>query len=566
MDNIKLIQVFVEFWGAVLCSVCALALILIRKEEPKSSSVLSAILGNIVVLLCCDALSIYYMGGYGIRAYYCTRICTFLVFFESLMISFFAVMLLMEVLRDHMIILSSRWHIAAGGGAILGTLDLLINLFSARIYFVDGSNQYHRGSLFFLSLIFPYCIIFIYILLLVLHRRYLGLREKISLWFYALFPLCMSVFQIYHSDLSLTNVAMAVSAMVMMLQRLTEQTFLRREARIQIEQKLHPREESDPAMDERLRRATMGKGDVKHIFIVNPNAGNFFKVEKLRTVIGKLPEQDYFVFTTRGPGDETELIRQIRHYFVGYKLRIYCCGGSGTIRNVMNGIEDLSTVEIGFYPCGMTNDFLKVFGKDQEKFDHIENLIEGSAIPVDYIRTNHGVALNTFSTGMDSNILKGKDRYKSLTVFGQNVPYILAMFRSLLTTRARDYIIETDGRDRSQRSSQIIFGNGGVIGGSMYFTKDADIADGRANFFFSNDHGSVRLLPAAFTLMKKKYNRLPLYGRIGSAQKIRIRRRDNRPLEMDCDGEMVYGYSEWEAEIVHKGMNLIVPKGVMLHE
>jgi hypothetical protein len=38
------------------------------------------------------------------------------------------------------------------------------------------------------------------------------------------------------------------------------------------------------------------------------------------------------------------------------------------------------------------------------------------------------------------------------------------------------------------------------------------------------------------------------------------------PLEVDFDGEMVYGYSQWEAQIVHKGMNLIVPKGVMIHE
>ena len=391
MDNIKLIQVFIEFWGAVLCAVFALALVLIRKEEPKSSGYISVILWNIVALLCCDALAIYYRGGQSMVAWYSTRICNFLVFFLSTIISLFAVLLLTEVIRDHMIPVSNRWYIIVGVFALASIALLVISQWNGMLYYIDEKNLYQRGDLYFLSQVLPYCIVFIYCILLICYRKCLSTSEELALWFYVLLPFMTAVFQTFHYGLSLTNMALAVSAIVMILQRITAKSFLRREARIRIEQQLHHREAVDPNIDERMKRATIGKGDVKHIFIVNPNAGNFYKVEQLRTIISKLPEQDYFVFTTRGPGDETELIQQIQHYLNGYKLRIYCCGGSGTIRNVMNGIDDLSKVAIGFYPCGMTNDFMKIFGEDREKFDHIENLIEGDCVPVDYIRTNHGV-------------------------------------------------------------------------------------------------------------------------------------------------------------------------------
>ncbi|MCR4869626.1 MAG: hypothetical protein K5889_09105 [Lachnospiraceae bacterium] len=566
MDQIRLVQVLLETWGAVLCSVFALALVLIRKEEPRSSRYLSLILWNVVVLLTCDALAIFYRGGSSTAAWYCTRICNFLVYFISSAMPFFAVLFLSEVLKDHMVALPRHWVVTAGLLEVVSLAFLFVSQWNRMLYYIDDANLYHRGDFYILSQVVPYFTTFLYILILIQYRMFLTLGERVALWLYVALPLFAAVLQTMFYGLSLTNIAMGISAIVMIVQRITAKSFLLREARIRIEQERHQKEEMDPSIDERLQKATIGKGNVKHIFIVNPNAGNFSKVEQLRAVISKLPEQDYFIFTTRGPADETELVRQIQHYFVGYKLRIYCCGGSGTIRNVMNGIADLARVEIGFCPCGMTNDFLKVFGKDMEKFNHIENLIEGNAIPVDYIRTNHGVALNTFSTGMDSNILNGKDRYKTLTVFGQNVPYMLSMFRSSITTRARDYIIEMDGKDLSCRSSQIIFGNGRVIGGNLYFTENADIEDGKANFFLANERGSLRLLPTAFALMKKQYRRLPLYGKVGQATTISVRRRDGMPLEVDFDGEMVYGYSQWEAQIVHKGMNLIVPKGVMIHE
>ena len=64
------------------------------------------------------------------------------------------------------------------------------------------------------------------------------------------------------------------------------------------------------------------------------------------------------------------------------------------MRNMLNGLDDFSNVEVAFFPCGMTNDFLKVLG-GEEPFKNIDALINGKTVPVDYIKTNYGVAINT---------------------------------------------------------------------------------------------------------------------------------------------------------------------------
>ena len=100
---------------------------------------------------------------------------------------------------------------------------------------------------------------------------------------------------------------------------------------------------------------------MKHIFIVNPYAGNMTFANNLRQQLEKIEGFEYFLFNSRYTGNETELTKKIVHFFPDEQLRIYACGGSGTFRNVLEGVGENPLVELAFYPCGMTNDFLYQF-------------------------------------------------------------------------------------------------------------------------------------------------------------------------------------------------------------
>lgn len=301
-----------------------------------------------------------------------------------------------------------------------------------------------------------------------------------------------------------------------------------------------------------------------HIFIINPFAGEKTFADDLRTKLESVKNLDYFVFNTRYEGYETELVKKVLKIFEDEKLRFYCCGGSGTMRNMLNGFDDLSKAEVAFFPCGLTNDFLKMFGKDEERFHQIEELINGDVIEVDYIKTNHGVSLNTLSTGLDSNCLNKMDDYRMLRFLKRELPYTMATVYSAFVSRPYEYEIIIDGKDHSGKMAEIFIGNGRVFGGNLFLDKDTCINDGKAMTRIIGNKWGFGILSVLTVLTGKKYDQIPQKVDCGECRTVRIRRTDGEKFNINQDGNLIRDVEYCEAEIVHKGLHLVVPKGVSI--
>lgn len=100
---------------------------------------------------------------------------------------------------------------------------------------------------------------------------------------------------------------------------------------------------------------------MRHIFFINPYAGRNAFAANLRKELSQFDGFEYLILNIGHKGEEAELMEMIQSYFEDEMIRIYCCGGSGTLQNILSCINDFSKFEVAFYPCGMTNDFLKVF-------------------------------------------------------------------------------------------------------------------------------------------------------------------------------------------------------------
>ena len=303
-----------------------------------------------------------------------------------------------------------------------------------------------------------------------------------------------------------------------------------------------------------------------HIFIINPFAGSQTFADDLRTKLNTMKNFDYFVFNTRYAGYETELVRKILHIFDGEKLRFYCCGGSGTMRNMLNGFDNLENVEVAFFPCGLTNDFLKNFGEDEARFHNIEELINGDVIQVDYIKSNYGISLNSLSTGMDSNCLGKMADYRIFRFISRDVPYTLATLYSIFVSNPHEYEVTLDDETITGKFAEIFIGNGCVFGGNMYFDEKTCVNDGKAISRIVGNKKAFTLLPSLLDLMNKKYDKLEKNMRCGNCSKITIKRTSGSPFAINHDGDLIRGITVCEAEIVHKGLNLVVPKGVRVCE
>ena len=303
-----------------------------------------------------------------------------------------------------------------------------------------------------------------------------------------------------------------------------------------------------------------------HIFIINPFAGHQTFADDLRTKLAKVKNLDYFVFNTRYKGYETELVRKILHIFEGEKLRFYCCGGSGTMRNMLNGFDSLDDVEVAFFPCGLTNDFLKNFGKDEERFYNIEELINGDVIKVDYIKTNYGISLNSLSTGMDSNCLGKMNDFRIFRFVSKDLPYTLATLYSIFVSNPHEYEITLDGEKLNGKFAEIFIGNGCVFGGNMFFAEKTCVNDGKAIFRLVGNKKAFTLLPELLDLQNKKHEKIKKNMLCGECSKITIRRSSGSIFSINHDGDLINGVSVCEAEIVHKGLNFVVPSGVTVNK
>ncbi len=97
----------------------------------------------------------------------------------------------------------------------------------------------------------------------------------------------------------------------------------------------------------------------KLLFIYNPHAGTGRVRSKLAGILNAFARAGALVtvWPTQGPGDATAAARTAAEYD-----RVACCGGDGTLHEVITGLLDLpesARPPLGYLPAGTTNDFAR---------------------------------------------------------------------------------------------------------------------------------------------------------------------------------------------------------------
>lgn len=297
-----------------------------------------------------------------------------------------------------------------------------------------------------------------------------------------------------------------------------------------------------------------------HIFIINSASADKDLSKMIREHLASRDDIKYFVFNTIEAGQEKDIASRMVRYFHGEKIRIYSCGGSGTIHNIVNAIEDFSTVEVAYFPCGMTNDFIKAFGDYKKLFLDLDELIDGKAVPIDYIKTNHGICINTFSLGADATMIRMMNNLRVFDIFGSQMPYNLSMIIGVLTSSPRRMILNIDDSEITRDFSEIILANGCTLGGSLTITQKPVINDKKVAYVYTYDRKGFRLLSCLFALMKADYRGICNTSEIGTASSFELCSVDGKPIAANLDGEYVVGGRYWKIEVIEKGLNFVMPK------
>ena len=98
---------------------------------------------------------------------------------------------------------------------------------------------------------------------------------------------------------------------------------------------------------------------MKHLFIVNPVAGGKDRTAEITALAGQTLQSSgalFEVYVTKAPMDACDKIRA--DAAEGGELRVYACGGDGTLNECVNGAAGLQNVAVTHFPCGTGNDFI----------------------------------------------------------------------------------------------------------------------------------------------------------------------------------------------------------------
>ena len=126
---------------------------------------------------------------------------------------------------------------------------------------------------------------------------------------------------------------------------------------------------------------------MKHLIIFNPSAGKGKDGAEFEEVINKNFEGlDFEIYKTEGP---RKVIPFLKSYFKKNNkdtVRVYACGGDGTVHEIANGLVGIKNAELAILPIGTGNDFVKSYGVTNENIDAYRSfkpLINGKAIDID---------------------------------------------------------------------------------------------------------------------------------------------------------------------------------------
>ncbi len=226
---------------------------------------------------------------------------------------------------------------------------------------------------------------------------------------------------------------------------------------------------------------------MKHYFIMNPVSGHKHARERFLREMTDLETNYELIFTTK-KGDARAFSEDIAKSAEkrDEHVRIFACGGDGTIHDVVNGAWGCLNVEIGCIPLGTGNDFIRNFGKKSE-FTDLETYLDGPSVYCDtigYEASNEGVVttghcVNMVNIGLDCNIVDTTDSIKKLPLVNGSAAYLAAVFVNLIKKKGENLKIDYDGRYLHDGKLLLIsIANGCFCGGGIKGLPKASTDDG----------------------------------------------------------------------------------------
>lgn len=306
-----------------------------------------------------------------------------------------------------------------------------------------------------------------------------------------------------------------------------------------------------------------------YTFIINPASRSGLGKQVWETLEPVLKERgiSYQVHMTGYQRHATRLAREITGDKGEHTLVVL--GGDGTVNEVINGIEDLSRITLGYIPVGSGNDFARFFCLPPDPGAALNLILSppGFAhMDVGRIAYRDHTKRFAVSTGLGFDaaichqavISKLKPLLNKLHL-GKLTYALIALDRLHFLRPARLRVTLDEGPSLS--FTNVLFAtvmNHPFEGGGFKFCPEADPCDGRLNVLVASGISRPRalcLLPLALNGVHTKARGICLR----SCRRVLIE--SDMPLPVHTDGEPIFLQRQMEVSLEEEKLRVIVPAG-----
>lgn len=223
MFNRQSLHIAMLVWGLIFCLIAVICMVMSTNFDRKKRRGMIAMQLCTAVLLGSDALAWGFRGYPGEFGFYMVRVSNFSVFLLSdLILALFHGYLCCHLTEDDRRkskVAVRTVYVIAGIAMILVVLSQFTNWY----YYFDASNFYHRNRWHFISLLLPLGGTAVDLFLLIRYRAKLSREMVVSLFSYIILPVLMMLVQIFYYGISLTNIGICISMILLFVTTMVEQ-------------------------------------------------------------------------------------------------------------------------------------------------------------------------------------------------------------------------------------------------------------------------------------------------------------------------------------------------------
>ena len=290
------------------------------------------------------------------------------------------------------------------------------------------------------------------------------------------------------------------------------------------------------------------------LLIVNPKSGKMKSKNVFFDIVEGLESDGSLITTyiTKSKGDATDIVCKIGKIYDS----IVCCGGDGTLNEVVTGmLESETNIPLGYIPAGTTNDFATTMNIPKDINQAIDKIVTGTPKAIDIGMMGddrYFTYIASFGAFTEASY-NAPQQVKN--VIG-NLAYILEGIKDIANIRSYNMTVKYDDKEITD---EFIFGavsNSTSIGGLVKLNDEyVDLSDGVFEvMLIKNPKTIIDLHKIISSLLYSKFdNDLISFFPAKEIEFIM-----EKPESWTIDGEFAQGDDVVKVKNIHNAIKLII--------